>query len=209
MQIAAILGFKAHHTFLFCEQARLVDFRPSQFPQLDERGRVEAFSAPFKISMGDAVFEDVYVKDAFGGLSTYADTTAKELSDSGHEIEPEDVKAAVRIGFEQERARIQRLADDIALQHNMESIARIRIAKIYPNNLEEVIRVGSKQTLAAMHFVMSTSPQKKDDQIRCLDAALEKFEWNGSREATIYGPASRFFFGHEIRATPAAADTSD
>jgi len=86
------------------------------------------------------------------------------------------------------RTDIQQFADDMAAKHDLDKVAQIRVAKIYPNNIDVVIHVGAKQRKAAYHFVNHASEAQIAKDTKELEAALEVFEFKGSLTAAAYGP---------------------
>jgi hypothetical protein len=151
---------------------------------------------------------DSYTKGG-GDLGACLDWVVEEFCHQGVEVGRDEVKQQIRACFDRERTRIQQYADWIASKYSMPEVDMIRLAKIYPNNVSEIVGVGARQTLDATHYRNGALQEDKDSDIQELEVALEGFQFKGSLEAVVYGPVhhqSDIFDGQQSEEPPADAE---
>lgn len=168
---------------MFC-RAKFLDLRPDKFPAKDENGRVEIQSAKCEFEHGGAIFPFVHTSGEF-------EMTLEELQDDiGCTLQPQDVKVAIRHGYEKARTTIENYHQEVINKYGADSLGKVRVAKIYPQNVREVAQTGALQELAAQHYryqeVLDENAAK--DQRARLESALETYEFSGNSTALAYGP---------------------
>ena len=166
----------------------MLDCRPSKFPKKDEKGRVDVLCANYRCCIEGETVQGSYSKG--GDLTGEIAVVVDEFEERGIEADPSAVKAAIKRGFEEERKRVDSFANEIWAKHHKDLVGAIRLAKIYPKNISQVIPEGSRQMLALMLYRQPCNEATMEERKSDLEKALEGFVFQGSMEATCYGPVS-------------------
>ena len=181
-----------------------MDCRPQKFPPKDEKGRVEVLKVNYVCRIGGKVVEGDYTKS--NELSEEINDVVEAFDEIGVKAERSTVRAAIRQAFDEERDRIQGIANDLFAKHDPNKLDKIKLAKIIPQNIVDVVPHASIQELELMLCGNPCDDVTERGFRGHLEAALKGFDYEPPSEATCFGPAAYIFDGtEEEEEEPAAA----